>query len=579
MNKKSINFSKLAVIAAMSLYLFGFSTASLAEEAIARVIVSSGHFSAIQPDGKERVLKRRSAIFEGDTLVTAEDGRAQIRFKDGALIDIQAATQLRLDEYNYQGKVDGSEKNTMSLIKGGFRTITGVVGKKNKKNYKVNTPVATIGIRGTHYGLHYCGSDCGVDTGNGQFQNKKGLYGGVVDGAVVANNDSGEIRLGNDEYFYVASKSAEPQVLLVPPAIIFKGSNEQVVQQEAVQETDSTQTTTDTTATETTTTTEEVVVPDTYDVAYSDPDTGTVTTSFQEPVQPAIELVVQEPTGDTSPTQLLSKTTLETWPIGTIGGIAFSETGTYKKAVSGLFDGTETSIVLNSDGDPISFYHVDLDQTIEEPCNPCTFNVNGGVDATADSRATDSYGIGVTWGRWDSGNYVITENGNTVSTGGAFNFIYSSNITSDAQLSLLTNTSVQYLAEGAPSIPTGYLAGSDTAGTPATINFAVTTTTMGATVDFLNQEFTAITYNLTTSSGDDWNGNMDGGPTSIHSDFIKLTGDCQNGSACTGVTTTSGMMSADFVGSNAEGLMTTYDIKADDGSTALSGVGLLIKQP
>ncbi|MDH5437118.1 MAG: FecR domain-containing protein, partial [Gammaproteobacteria bacterium] len=222
MKNKYINFSKLVLSGVVSLVLFGFSAAAWAEEAaIARVIVSSGQFTAVQADGKERVLKRRSAIFEGDTLVTAENGRAQIRFKDGALIDIQAATQLRLDEYHYEGKVDGTEKNTMSLIKGGFRTISGIVGKKNKKNYKVNTPVATIGIRGTHYGLHYCGGDCGVDTGDGKFQNKTGLYGGVVDGAVVASNDAGDIRLGNDEYFHVASIGEPPKTLLIPPAIIF----------------------------------------------------------------------------------------------------------------------------------------------------------------------------------------------------------------------------------------------------------------------------------------------------------------------------------------------------------------------
>ncbi|MDH5191376.1 MAG: FecR family protein, partial [Gammaproteobacteria bacterium] len=294
MNKNTNYFNGLAGIPVIFLFFMLFSFAVAAAEPIARVIVSSGHFTAVQPDGKERVLKRRSAIFEGDTLITAEDARAQIRFKDGALIDIQAATQLRLDEYNYQGQVDGTEKNTMSLIKGGFRTITGVVGKKNKKNYKVNTPVATIGIRGTHYGLHYCGSDCGVDTGNGQ-QNKKGLFGGVVDGAVVANNDSGEIRLGNDEYFHVASKSAEPKVLLVPPAIIFKGSELQVTASMTKETGDSGATTTETVFTE------EVAVSENYEVAYSDPDTGEVTSSFQEPTQPVVELTTQEPTGDTSP--------------------------------------------------------------------------------------------------------------------------------------------------------------------------------------------------------------------------------------------------------------------------------------
>jgi hypothetical protein len=39
----------------------------------------------------------------------------------------------------------------MNLIEGGFRTITGAIAKQNPGDYQVNTPVATIGVRGTDY--------------------------------------------------------------------------------------------------------------------------------------------------------------------------------------------------------------------------------------------------------------------------------------------------------------------------------------------------------------------------------------------------------------------------------------------
>ena len=570
MNKKTINFSRLAVVVAMSLTLFVFSNASQAEEAIARVIVSSGQFTAIQPDGKERVLKRRSAIFEGDTLKTAKDARAQIRFKDGALIDIQAATQLRLDEYNYQGKVDGTEKNTMSLIKGGFRTITGVVGKKNKKNYKVNTPVATIGIRGTHYGLHYCGGDCGVDTGNGQFQNKKGLYGGVVDGAVVANNDSGEIRLGNDEYFHVASSSSEPQVLLTPPAIIFQGSERQAT----VAPVEGGQSTTETTA-------EETIVPDSYDVAYSDPDTGIVTTSFQAPVQPTVELATQEPVGDASPTQLLDKTTLTTWSDkGIVGGIAFNETGTLKKGVSGMFDGTGTAVAIDANNDPVSFYHVDTSKA--DLCNPCTFDVNNA--ATAEDVTTLTGGTqtnattGTTWGRWVSADYIVTENGTTVTTGGPFHFVYSNNVTPNSRLSVLADTYGDAKIYSSVNTGTGgMILGSDSANT----NIVTGSSSMTVTANFLTQAFTDVDYTLTTSSGV-LSDNIDVGSISVRfadaaNSGIDLTGSCISGT-CSGEIT-SGNLNAIFVGNNAEGAMGTFSVETVDGSVSVSGVALMTPTP
>lgn len=46
------------------------------------------------------------------------------------------------------------------LLKGGFRSVSGLIGKANHEDYRVSTPVATIGIRGTRYGARLCQGDC-----------------------------------------------------------------------------------------------------------------------------------------------------------------------------------------------------------------------------------------------------------------------------------------------------------------------------------------------------------------------------------------------------------------------------------
>jgi hypothetical protein len=43
----------------------------------------------------------------------------------------------------------------MNLIEGGFRTITGLIAKQNPSDYQMNTPVATIGVRGTEYAVYF----------------------------------------------------------------------------------------------------------------------------------------------------------------------------------------------------------------------------------------------------------------------------------------------------------------------------------------------------------------------------------------------------------------------------------------
>ncbi len=95
-------------------------------------------------------LKRRSLIFEKDEIRVGNDGRAQFRMSDTAIISLQENSILQIKEYKYK---EGSKTNSalLELIQGGLRTITGAIGKNNKKAYELRTPLATIGIRGTDY--------------------------------------------------------------------------------------------------------------------------------------------------------------------------------------------------------------------------------------------------------------------------------------------------------------------------------------------------------------------------------------------------------------------------------------------
>ena len=183
-------------------------------EVVGQVLVNLGNTMASNR-GSTRNLSRRSRIYKGDTLITDEGARAQIRMKDGALIALRPNSELRLVNYEYYGREDGRERSLLELLRGGFRSITGAIGRTNKQNYKVTTTTATIGIRGTHYGLMLCsGGGCQQTD-----QLPDGLYGGVVDGAIVAENSRGQFTFNNDEYFHIASASDVPVQTLIPPPI------------------------------------------------------------------------------------------------------------------------------------------------------------------------------------------------------------------------------------------------------------------------------------------------------------------------------------------------------------------------
>src|SRR4051794_27515914 len=133
------------------------SCAQVAQAAPAALVeFAIGNVSALNSAGISRRLDKGAEVQAGDTVDTGT-GRAQLRFSDGAYISLQPGSQFRIDEYNYSGKSDDSERGFFSLLKGGMRTITGLIGRSHRRNYQVRVPVATIGIRGTEYTLLYDG--------------------------------------------------------------------------------------------------------------------------------------------------------------------------------------------------------------------------------------------------------------------------------------------------------------------------------------------------------------------------------------------------------------------------------------
>src|SRR5574340_316299 len=101
--------------------------------------------------GQTHSVQKGDAVNEGDTLTSAKDASAQVRMQDGGFVAMRADTRLKFDSLKFSGNQDGSEQSFFSLLKGGFRAVTGLIGELNKSSYQITTPVATIGIRGTDH--------------------------------------------------------------------------------------------------------------------------------------------------------------------------------------------------------------------------------------------------------------------------------------------------------------------------------------------------------------------------------------------------------------------------------------------
>jgi len=120
----------------------------------ANVVFATGSATVIGVDGKARKAERGSVLAVGETVDTS-DGKAQLRFRDGATISLQPGTQFRVEQYRFterNGRASDDDNVAMRLLKGTLRAVSGLIGKERREQYRMDTMVGTIGIRGTEYG-------------------------------------------------------------------------------------------------------------------------------------------------------------------------------------------------------------------------------------------------------------------------------------------------------------------------------------------------------------------------------------------------------------------------------------------
>lgn len=176
------------------------------------VLIAKGGAIATDQQGTERPLKRRSKVMEGDVISTDATGMIQIRFVDKALLTLKANSSLDISAYRQAKEQGEDEQVVMNLITGGFRTITGSIGKGDKSAYKVKTPAASIGIRGTNYEV--------AQEPSGDFVMA------VWDGGITVSNEQGSLDIGLDsDFIYLrVNPNTEPEGLEEAPESFAKTS-------------------------------------------------------------------------------------------------------------------------------------------------------------------------------------------------------------------------------------------------------------------------------------------------------------------------------------------------------------------
>ena len=136
--------------------LAGFATQVYAADAKGLVVASRGTVLAMS-NSESRELKQGGEIFVTDEILTGPKSFAVLQFLDGAKVTVKPNSEIVIEDYVYNGNANDSA--TLSLVSGGLRVITCAMAKNNPENYRVKTPVALMGVRGTEFAIQLCGED------------------------------------------------------------------------------------------------------------------------------------------------------------------------------------------------------------------------------------------------------------------------------------------------------------------------------------------------------------------------------------------------------------------------------------
>jgi hypothetical protein len=147
MRSKYIQSVKLCS-AILLAWLFAFN--AYAADIAGTVSFVIGDAQVVQ-DGQMQKVARGQNVLVGQTLQTGDNGHIHLRMIDGAFVSLRPSSRMKIDDYKYDQATPSNNNIKFNVEQGVVRSITGKAGEAAKDKYRMNTPLAAIGIRGTDF--------------------------------------------------------------------------------------------------------------------------------------------------------------------------------------------------------------------------------------------------------------------------------------------------------------------------------------------------------------------------------------------------------------------------------------------
>ena len=134
-------------VVAVRVFLAGSAAAS--DGSVAMVKTVQGPASIVRGQSVVPAVANEK-VFQGDTLRTGADGSLGVIFKDDTIISLGPNSELVVDVFLY-APAEGKLSFVARMLRGTAAYVSGIIAKLSPQSVRFETPVATLGIRGTRF--------------------------------------------------------------------------------------------------------------------------------------------------------------------------------------------------------------------------------------------------------------------------------------------------------------------------------------------------------------------------------------------------------------------------------------------
>lgn len=133
-----------------------------AKAIVGSIKVVTGLVNLQTAEGKNKFASAGTKLNVGDVINTQAKSTAVLEFVDTTQVALRPNTRFVVENYEYQPEQPIADKAEFKLVKGGLRTLTGLIGKRGSADaFALKSETATIGIRGTDFSARICnGNEC-----------------------------------------------------------------------------------------------------------------------------------------------------------------------------------------------------------------------------------------------------------------------------------------------------------------------------------------------------------------------------------------------------------------------------------